>query len=233
MNLLHSSVFGRTTHDTVTRIRNTTNDLLVVEWDDSGRLHDVRYVLPNEKVNQATTNHGSTTVFEPPFHGLSVHQGKSIQWMLWNEIDFRDLRFYGATDTPHTDHLWLGADYTINGITLYRSWGRVVGFSITAILDGRDRSGGSGEEDGGDLTVLEEVIDERHVTEIDEPEESMKVDVLNSDQMVGTMGHGDDGVFFFSDDHIWYIQISLLILASLIILINLISQMSLGSRTQS
>lgn len=214
MNILHSEVFGRSTRDKQEYERSSQDDHLMVEWDESGRLHDLRFVTALPPSNKVSNDNHTATTFEPPFRGVSVHQGKSIQWMFWNENDFRDLRFHGSEDQIEDTDLWVGSDYEIFKITLYRSWGRIVGFSVSAKLV---KNGVEEEEE-----TTEEVSDEASLDEpnnMEETEEDELIDESGGEAITPVEIRHE---FFFSDDHIWYIQIALLILASLIIAVALI-----------
>lgn len=224
MSILHSDVFGRKTRDAQVYERESMDDHVMVEWDGSGRLHDIHFAPPLPPSRKISNENHTMTTFEPPFHGLSVHQGKSIQWMFWNETDFRDLRFHGSQDQINVGDLWLGKEYEIFRMTVFRSWGRIVGFSVSAkqiIIS--------------DVEVHEE-NDREHDVHLDDPEETHNPDEhesveasLTDGQSSGvpiavTVGGTHDTIaspFFFSDDHIWYIQIALYIFAAFIIAITL------------
>lgn len=222
MSILHSDVFGRKTRDKQVYERESLDDHLMVEWDESGRLHDIHFAPPLPPSRKISNENHTMTTFEPPFHGLSVHQGKSIQWMFWNETDFRDLRFHGSQDQINVGDLWLGKEYEIFRMTVYRTWGRIVGFSVSA-------------------KKIDTMVDDNreHEARLDNPEETQNPEEHESVETSFTDGQSDRvpvvvggtheattvSPFFFSDDHIWYIQIALYILAAFIIIVTLCAGM--------
>lgn len=217
MNVLHSDIFGRRTRDKEEHERSSPDDHLMVEWDESGRLHDLRFVTSLPPSNKVNNEQHTATVYEPPLRGLSVHQGKSIQWMFWNETDFRDLRFYGTDESTGSEDLWVGKEYEIYKVTIYRSWGRIVGFSVSAKIEqmnDNEDDEGEGEEENDENRESE---DEERSNRNQENQRTIVEAGFNTSPTA--QNHPS---FFFTDDHIWYIQIALLIFASLIILVMLL-----------
>lgn len=131
---------GVTTNNATTSNRESNSDRIVVKTDKSSRIDTVIFETCEDDDEE---NHDPVlcTVFKQPCHGFSVHTGRSQQWLLWNEPDFRNLQFYSEKpNIPSMQHYkWFGDDFDIQQIILYKYWGRVVGITINAtILSNKD-----------------------------------------------------------------------------------------------
>lgn len=216
MNCIYSSVLGSGSRGEHVITREHPNDSILVVCDASGRVHDLMFVNSEEEVGKRIEIDHTIQVFDPPFHGLSILQGKSSQWMLWNANEFRSLSFQHEEDHMNEKQIWFGKEYQIHEFTIYKHFGRIIGFKAGAIRT---------------QTITDTVEEDPPTDDID-----VEIEIVNPDPVAVAVPVPvieerkeeevqDSDYFFFSDDHIWYIQITLLIIAGLIILIPILIEL--------
>jgi len=199
MNKLHSSVFG-TEKGTKTVFNQTTlHDIIIVELDENKRLVDVRFANPNRHIVKSCETH-TIVSHEQPFCGFSVEIEYEKEWMMWERAFLKNFTIFSEYDG--SECVWFGKEYKINEITLFKTNGTINGLKLSAILS----------------SSMEPLLsDDEHEEKCDNNNQTVDQQLENSERENVT-----EDPFFFTDHHIWYIQISLLILAALIILGTLI-----------